>query len=149
MSYVWSCLWIPCQSPALTRVSTFPHGAGSKLLAGSVLFFMWNLRYFKVNPQTALNISGLKSHPKQGSRLYSLSLASYVPKQFSFFCCCDQLGVCYREPTHRHFFFTKILANKETLQTFGSQKLAKSTKILYFKKYTSTIWESLHRTMYT
>ena len=57
--------------------------AGSKLLAVSVLFSMWNLSHFEVNPQTALNRSRLRSHPIQGNRSFSLSLASYMPKQLS------------------------------------------------------------------
>lgn len=59
------------------------------------------------------------------------------------FCCQNQWGVCYRDPTCRHFFFKKILASVQTLQTFGSFKLAESTKIPYqnnhLKKYASII----------
>lgn len=70
-----------------------------------------------------------------------LPISSFLYTKIVFcFCCQNQLGVCYIEPTHRHFFLKKILANVQTLQTLGSFNLAELTKTQYQKNHPRKIY---------
>jgi len=145
---------IPNQSAALTPISVCLRRAGSKLLAASVLFSMWNLSHFEVNPQTALNVSGLRSHPIQGNRFFSLPLASYMPKQFSV-SAAKISSVSVTENRHAGISSLKrYLSACKLFRLLAASnwlnQLKSCTKRIIFKKYTSIIprGENLHSTTY-
>lgn len=72
--------------------------------------------------------------PNTREQIFQPNSSFLNAKTVFFFCCQNQLGVRYRQPTRRRFF-KKILASVQALQTFGSLKLAELTKILYQKNH--------------